>query len=162
MKTAVLAIGLLFSTIACSSSSQPPDPTSNFSGKWTYLPGSAIVADCTGAAGYTIDLSKVPPQNQPGFFTLTSINSSSLHEVDARGCQYDWSVLGDVATAAAEQSCATFPDGAGGDRIVHLVSGTKSTADGASISVDVHFVTDAPSSCTIGVQGTATKSSSGR
>jgi hypothetical protein len=160
MKIAAVA-ALLLSTIACSSSSQPPDLTSGFSGKWSYLPGSAIVADCTGAASYTIDLSDVPPQNQPAFFTFTSTSRTSLHEVDARGCQYDWNVSGDVATAAAGQSCSTFPDGAGGDRLVHLVSGMKSTADGAAMSVDVQFVTDSPTNCTIGVQGTAMKSSSG-
>ncbi|MCL2448950.1 MAG: hypothetical protein FWD17_08395 [Polyangiaceae bacterium] len=159
MKTAVIA-GLLSLAIACSSRSEPPDPTSRFLGTWIYQPGSSIVADCTGAASYSIDLSNVPPQNQPGFFTFTSTSRTSLHEVDARGCEYDWSVSGDVATAGVGQSCATFPDGAGGNRLVHLSSGTKSI-DGASMSVDVHFVTDAPSSCTIAVQGTATKSTPG-
>jgi len=38
------------------------------------------------------------------------------------------------------------------------MSGTKSTADGTVMAVDVHFVTDAPSRCAIRVQGTAKKS----
>jgi hypothetical protein len=162
MKTTVFAAWLLSSSIvACSSSSPvppPPDATSNFVGTWTYESGSAIVADCTGAATQRLDLSKVPPQNRPGFFTFSATGGDALHEVDARGCEYDWNVSGQVATAPAGQSCATFPDGRGGNRLVHLVSGTKSTSDGASIAVDVHFVTDAPSSCAIRVQGTARKS----
>jgi hypothetical protein len=122
------------------------------------MPGSTIVAECAGASPQTIDLSNVGPQNQPGFFTFSRSGVASLHEVDARGCEYDWSVSGEVATAAAGQSCASFPDGQGGNRLVHLVSGAKSLADGGSMAVDVHFVTDAPSSCAIRVQGTATKS----
>jgi hypothetical protein len=158
---AALAAWLLTSFIACSSSSPPPDEASKFVGTWTYRPGSAIVAACAGAAAQTIDLAKVPPQNQPGFFTFSPGGGSSLQEVDARGCRYDWSVAGEVANAAAGQSCASFPDGRGGNRLVHLVSGTKSTADGASMDVDVQFETDPPSSCAIRVRGTATKSSSG-
>jgi hypothetical protein len=156
MKIASAALLLLSSFLACSSSS-PSDETSAFVGTWTYLPGSTIVADCAGAPTQTLDLSKVPPKNQPGLFTFSSTGDASLHEVDARGCNYDWSVAGEVATAAAGQSCSTFPDGQGGNRLVHLVSGTKSLADGAPMAIDVHFVTDPPSSCAIHVQGTATK-----
>jgi hypothetical protein len=158
MNIRVFSAWLLSFSVACSSSGPPTDETSKFAGTWTYLAGSAIVADCAGAPTQTIDLSKVPPQNRPGFFTFSPTGGTSLHEVDARGCQYDWSVSGDVATAMAGQSCATFPDGAGGNRLVHLVSGTKSTVEGASMSVDVRFATDAPSSCAIRVQGSATKS----
>jgi hypothetical protein len=39
-----------------------------------------------------------------------------------------------------------------------MQSGTKTTHDGATMTVDVHFTTDAPSSCSIHVQGTAAKS----
>jgi hypothetical protein len=158
MKIAVVAALLLFSFTACSSSSPPPDETSVFAGTWTYLPGSAITADCAGAATQVIDLSKVPPQNLPGFFTFSRSDEAALHEIDARGCEYDWTVSGAVATATVGQSCATFPDGRGGSRLVHLVSGKKSLADGSAMAVDNHFVTDAPSSCAIRVQGTATKS----
>jgi hypothetical protein len=159
MKLPLFAPWLLLS-LGCSSSSAgpPPDDMSRFVGTWTYLPGSAIVADCSSAPEQTLDLSRMPPQDQPGFFTFSASGDASLHEVDARGCQYDWTVSGYDATAFAGQSCATFPDGMGGDRLVHLVSGTKSTTDGSTISVDVHFTTDAPSSCTIDVHGTASKS----
>jgi hypothetical protein len=156
-----LATLSLCSTIACSGAGEPPDETSKFVGTWTYAPGSEIAADCSGATSYTIDLSQVPPQNRPGFFTFRANGSASLREVDARGCEYDWSVSGDVATGAAGQTCATFPDGAGGNRIVHLLSGTKTTSDGASMAVDVHFVSDAPQACAIRVHGTATKSATG-
>jgi hypothetical protein len=88
---------------------------------------------------------------------MTTTNGG-VHEVDARGCQYEWNVSGDVATAASGQSCANFPDGHGGALVVHLQSGSKSTTDGASLDVDVHFTTDAPSSCNIHVHGTTTKS----
>jgi hypothetical protein len=158
MKTRFLATLLLPSVLACVSSAPGPDPASKFSGRWTYELGSSIVVDCPGAASQTIDLSRVPPANQPGYFSLTPADAADLHEVDARGCQYNWSVAGGVATAAAGQSCATFPDGRGGNRLVHLSSGTKSTSDGAVMTIDVHFVTDAPSSCAIAVRGTATKS----
>jgi hypothetical protein len=113
----------------------------------------------TGTPTQTIDLSKVPPPaNQPGYFTFSSTSLAGLHEVDARGCEYDWSVTGGTASAVSGQSCATFPDGRGGNRVVHLQSGTKSTDDGASMTVDARFVTDPPSSCAIHVQGTARKS----
>src|SRR5215472_4307221 len=154
MKTALVTAWLLSSSLACSSSGSTPDETSKFVGTWTYLPGSEIVATCAGGATQTIDLSKLPPQNQPGFFAFSSIGSASLHEVDGRGCQYDWNVSGDVATAAAGQSCATFPNGRGGNLLVHMTSGTKSFGDGSLLSVDVHFASDAPSSCAIHVQGT--------
>jgi hypothetical protein len=52
---------------------------------------------------------------------------------------------------------ANFPDGRGGSQLAHLQSGTKSTTDGASMTIDVHFATDAPSNCAIHVQGTASK-----
>jgi hypothetical protein len=159
MKVAILAAFLISAHTACSGSNPPLDATSKFAGTWTYQPGSTIVAACAGAASQTIDLSKVPPQNRPGYFIFSPSGGASLHEVDARGCEYDWTVSGDAATAASGQSCANFPDGRGGSRLVHLVSGTKSTADGASMAIDVHFATDAPSSCAIRVEGTATKSS---
>jgi hypothetical protein len=158
MKIHVLAVYLLSSTLACSSAEPSPDETSEFVGTWTYRPGSAILADCAGTAPQTIDLSSVPPQDRPGFFTFSAGGAASLHEVDARGCAYDWGVSGDVAIAAPGRSCATFPDGRGGNRLVHLVSGTKSLTGAGAMAVDVHFVTDAPSSCAIRVHGTATKS----
>jgi hypothetical protein len=127
-------------------------------GRWTYQPGSQIEAVCADAPAQTIDLSKVPPANQAGFFQLSRTDSADLHEVDARACQYDWAIHGDAASASG-QSCGTFPDGRGGNRLVHMVSGSKTTTDGVSMSVDVHFTTDAPSACAIRVQGTATKSS---
>jgi hypothetical protein len=159
-KTALIAALLAVSSSAfgCgSTSAAPAEATSPFTGTWTYQPGSTIVADCAGAPEQTLDLSKVPPANQPGYFTFSATGADALHEVDARGCQYDWTVSGAAASAAAGQSCATFPDGRGGNRVVHLQSGTKTTNDGAQMSVDVRFTTDPPSSCTIHVQGIATK-----
>jgi hypothetical protein len=144
-------LAIFASAVGCASSSAAPDAASKFGGTWTYAAGSTIVADCPGAPPQTIDLAKV------GYFVLTEADDVDLHEIDARGCAYTWSVSGDSATAAG-QSCATFPDGRGGNRVVHMQSGTKTTHDGAAMTVDVHFTTDAPSSCSIHVQGTATKS----
>jgi hypothetical protein len=167
MHRAFLAMLLMSSAVACgngsaspaASTSPAPEATTKFAGTWTYQPGSSILADCAGAALQTIDLSRVPPANHPGFFVLSPADAGAeLLEVDARGCRYDWQVTGSVATAVSGQSCATFPDGHGGNRLVHMQSGTKSTTDGASMSVDVRFTTDAPSSCAIHVQGIATKS----
>lgn len=152
MKIASIATLLL----ACGASIPAPPPL--LEGRWTYEAGSTIVADCEGAPEQTIDLSKAAPAGQPGYFVLSAADAGGLHEVDARGCQYDWDVSGGVATARGGQSCDTFPDGRGGNRLVHLLSGTKSSSDGASMAVDVRFSTDAPSSCAIRVQGTATKS----
>jgi hypothetical protein len=158
------SIALLLSSLALAACGGPspaatPDaPPSKFVGTWTYQPGSAIEAQCADASPQTIDLSDVPGTNKPGFFILTDSGEGALHEVDARGCQYDWSVSGDVASAAAGQSCSTFPDGRGGTRLVHMTQGTKSTSDGTSMTVDVQFTTDAPSSCAIRVRGNATKS----
>ena len=150
----------LTAPLAFACSSQPPaaDGAAKFVGKWTYQPGSAVFVDCPNAPQQTLDLSKVPPNNQPGFFTMTASAVDAVHEVDARGCAYEWAVTGDVATAASGQSCATFPDGQGGNRVVHLQAGTKTTTDGASIAVDVHFTSDPPEACAIHVQGVATKS----
>jgi hypothetical protein len=150
-------LAIFTSAVGCASSSSAPAPTSKFAGTWTYAADSTIVADCPGAPSQTIDLSKVPPSNRPGYFVISDAEAAHLHEIDARGCAYDWSVSGDSATAAG-QSCATFPDGRGGNRVVHMQSGTKTTHDGATMSVEIHFTTDAPSSCSIHVQGTATKS----
>jgi hypothetical protein len=152
-----LALALALATSACSSSSTAADASNAFVGRWTYQPGSAIVVDCPSTPETTMDLSKVPPSNQPGFFSF-STSGSGLHEVDARGCAYDWTIVGDVASAAPGQSCATFPDGRGGNRLVHLQSGTKSTSDGATMTVDVHFTADDAAGCTIHVQGAAKKS----
>jgi hypothetical protein len=154
---ASLLLFLATAPIACTSPSSTPDATAKFAGTWTYQPGSAIVAQCAGAPDQAIDLSKVPGMNRPGFFMLAAAGNGMLHEVDARGCQYDWSVSDDVASAASGQSCSTFPDGRGGTRLVRMQSGTKTTHDGASLTVDVRFATDEPSNCSIHVQGTATK-----
>jgi hypothetical protein len=156
MRTRVLfALGL--STIACGAA-QPmaPDDTVRFVGRWNYQAGSAIVADCPNAPSQTIDLSRIPPDNQPAYFVLSATATARLHEVDARGCQYDWAVAGDVATAAPGQSCATFPDGRGGNRAVRIASGTKTMSGSGSIGVDVRFTSD--DGCAIHVQGQTTKS----
>jgi hypothetical protein len=144
--------------LACGGQPQGADTTAKLLGKWTYQPGSSILIDCPDAPPQSLDLSKVPPANQPGYFTFAASAADAVHETDARGCQYDWTVSGDVATALPGQSCATFPDGRGGNRLVHLESGTKTTSDGASIAVDVHFTSDAPGACAITVKGTAEKS----
>jgi hypothetical protein len=152
---------ILFLLAACSSAGTPTastDDAGKFVGTWTYQPGSAIVIDCPGALEQTIDLSRTPPAGNPGYFVFSETSSEALHEVDARGCNYDWSVSGGVATAAANQSCATFPDGHGGNLTVQMQSGTKSTSDGASMTVEVHFTTTAPATCDVEVSGVATKS----
>jgi hypothetical protein len=131
--------------------------TSKFIGTWTYQDGSAIVLQCPGAPAQTIDLSKVPPADKPGFFTFSAGSGEVIDEVDARGCQYTWDVSGDVATASPGQSCSNFPDGKGGSQLVYLQSGTKSTSYGALIVVDVQFTTATPG-CTATVVGTAVKS----
>jgi hypothetical protein len=147
------AAGLFLAlTTACSSSTTD---TSKLVGTWTYQPGSTIAIDCPNTPSKSIDLSTVVG-GHPGFFTLSAGGPGTVHEVDARGCTYDWSVTAGVATAAPGQSCATFPDGRGGNQLVHLQTGTKSTSDGASMTVDVHFTNDA--SCTIAVTGTANHS----
>jgi hypothetical protein len=153
--TAYLVFGL---AAGCGSPSSEASTTSNFVGTWTYERGATIVADCPSGQIETIDLSSVPPAHRPGSFTLSSADATDLHELDARGCAYAWTVSGEIATAAPGQTCATFPDGRGGNRLVRIESGTKTTRDGASMTVDVHFTTDALSSCAIHVQGTATKS----
>jgi hypothetical protein len=148
---------LALSTAACAGGSGPSAPdTSRFLGTWTYQPGSTIAIACAGRSAGTIDLSRVPPANQPGYFTFSSGAGAVLHEVDARGCAYDWTLSGDAAAATPGQSCATFPDGKGGSQVVHLQDGTKSTSDGATMAVDVHFVNDA--GCAITVSGTAQRS----
>ena len=156
MSTRFLLV-LSFAAFACSGQPAAPDDTTTtkFVGRWTYQSGSAIVVDCPNAPQQRIDLSRVPPDNQPGYFTFTATAADRLHEVDARGCQYDWAVSGDVATAVSGQSCATFPDGRGGNRVVHIASGTKTTTDGASMRVDVQFTSD--DGCAIHTQGQATK-----
>jgi hypothetical protein len=159
MNTRKLWISLfLAGAAACSSESGGPGAagTSKFLGKWTYLSGSTIVIDCPNAPTRSIDLSNVPPANQPGYFTFSAAPGEVVHEVDARGCTYDWAVTGDAANAAPNQSCATFPDGRGGNQVVHLQSGTKSTPDGVSMNIDVHFTNDP--GCAIEVHGTASKS----
>ena len=162
---------LAFPALGCGSQSPTPDTapkavegapavdlTAKFLGKWTYEPGSVIVVDCASAPQQTLDLSSVPPTGQPGYFSLAASAPGTVHEVDARGCQYDWDIAGDVATAQPGQNCQTFPDGHGGNRPVQLQSGTKTLSDGASIIVDVNFTSDTPESCGIHVQGSATKS----
>jgi hypothetical protein len=144
--------GTLFTALSIAACSSTPD-TSMLLGRWTYQKGSAIAIDCTGAAPRSIDLSMVPPSNQPGYFTFSAGAADVVHEVDARGCSYDWTVFGGLATAKPDQSCANFPDGKGGSQSVHLVQGTKSTLDGVSMNVDVHFTNDA--GCAISVTGTA-------
>ena len=151
MKRDILLTAGLLAITACAKS--PADASAKFVGTWSYQSGSTIAIDCPGAAPRTIDLAHVMA-GQPGFFTLTA-TPPGVHEVDGRGCVYDWTVADDVATAESGQSCATFPDGQGGNLTVHLASGTKTTSDGASIAVDVSFATDA--GCAIHVQGTATK-----
>ena len=150
-------LALSLSAFACGGQPAAPDDTTTtrFIGRWTYQSGSAVFVDCPKAPQQTIDLSRVPPDNQPAYFTFTATAADRLHEVDARGCQYDWAVAGGVATAATGQSCATFPDGRGGNRVVHLVSGTKTTTDGTSMRVDVQFTSD--DGCAIHTQGQATK-----
>ena len=150
-------LALSLSGFACGGQPAAPDDTTTtrFVGRWIYQPGSAVVADCPNAPPQTIDLSKVPPDNQPAYFTFTATAVDRLHEVDARGCQYDWAVAGDVATAASGQDCATFPDGRGGNRVVYIASGTKTTTDGTSMSVDVHFTSD--DGCAIHTLGQTTK-----
>jgi hypothetical protein len=132
-----------------------PDDTSKFVGKWVYQAGSAITIDCPGAPTQTLDLSSVPPANQPGYFTFTVKSGEVLHELDARGCRYDWTVSGNVASAS-NQSCSTFPDGHGGSQVVQLQSATKSTADGESMTVNTHFTNQ--QGCTITGRGNAHKS----
>ena len=149
---------LSLSAFACSTAPTAPttpSDTTRFVGKWNYQSGSASVADCPNASQQRIDLSRVPPDNQPAYFVFTATAADRLHEVDARGCQYDWAVAGDVATAASGQSCATFPDGRGGNRVVHITSGTKTLTDGARISVDVHFTSD--DGCVVHVLGQTIK-----
>ena len=155
MRTRVL-FALSFSTLACGASPTAPDDLARFVGRWNYQSGSAVIADCPNVPQQIIDLSRVPPDNQPAYFVFTATAADRLHEVDARGCQYDWTVAGNVATAAAGQSCATFPDGRGGNRVVHITSGTKTLTESASISVDVHFTSD--DGCTIHTLGQTTKS----
>jgi hypothetical protein len=58
-----------------------------------------------------IDLSKVPPVNQSGYFSFSSTGLADLHEVDARGREYNWSVTGETASAASGQSCAIHVQG---------------------------------------------------
>jgi hypothetical protein len=155
MRTPVL-VALSLSTFACSGQPTAPDDTTRFVGRWNYRSGSAIVADCPNAPQQTIDLSRVPPDDQPAYFIFMATAADRLHEIDARGCQYDWAVAGDVATAASGQSCATFPDGRGGNRVVHMSSGAKTMTDGPSIRVDVHFTSD--DGCAIHVLGQTTRS----
>ena len=158
MHTRFLLVLAVSAAVACGSPAPAADTANKFVGKWTYEPGSTVLVDCPGAPQQTLDLSKVPPANQPGYFSLAESSGDSVHEVDARGCQYDWTVSGDAATAPGGQSCATFPDGRGGNRTVHLQSGTKATTGDGSMTVDVHFTSDAPESCSIHVQGRAQKS----
>jgi len=153
MRAHRLLLPALVTAFACSGRL---DSTQRFVGKWTYQPGSAIQVDCPNMPTQTMDLSSVPPANQPGSFTFWATSVEKVHEVDAGGCQYNWDIEGDVATAEPEQSCATFPDGRGGNRVVHLQSGTKTTRDGASIAVDERFSSD--DGCAIHAQAVATKS----
>jgi hypothetical protein len=157
-RLALSTVALWFAA-ACSASSDPSpaSDTSKFIGTWTYEAGSTISLECAGAAAQTIDLSKVPPTGQPGYFTFSPEPGAALHEIDARGCQYEWTVAGDAASATPNETCASFPDGRGGMQIVHLQSGTKSTSDGATMAIDVHFTTDT-AGCTATVHGSATKS----
>jgi hypothetical protein len=146
----------ILAAAALSGSACGPGAT-GFAGTWTYQTGSTIVSDCGGGPEQTVDLTQAAPMGRPAFFTFTaSPGGEVLHEVDARGCNYTWTVNGDVAQLDPGQSCATFPDGRGGNRLVHAESGTKQLA-GDAIQVDVHFATDAPSSCAIHVLGTAKK-----
>lgn len=156
MRTRLL-LALSLSAFACGGQPAAPDDTTTtrFVGTWTYQPGSAIVADCPNAPQQAIDLSRLPPDSQPGYFTFTATAPDRLHEVDGRNCQYDWDVAGPVATAASGQSCATFPDGRGGNRVVRIASGTKTMTDVGSMRVDVHFTSD--DGCAIHVQGQAMK-----
>jgi hypothetical protein len=150
-------VALSLSAFGCGGQPAAPDDTTTtmFVGRWIYQSGSAVVANCPNAPQQTIDLSRVPPDNQPAYFTFTATAVNRLQEVDARGCQYGWTVAGTVATAASGQSCATFPDGRGGNRVVHIVSGTKTTTDGTSMRVDVHFTSD--DGCVIHTLGQTTK-----
>jgi len=158
MRNLISPVLLTMVAAACSgpSSVTPSGDPARFAGKWTYQSGSIVLEDCANAPEQTIDLSKAIG-GQPAFFTMTTTNGG-IHEVDARGCQYDWDVSADVATAVGGQSCGNFPDGHGGTLLVRLQSGKKSMSDVGSLNVDVHFATDAPSSCNIHVQGTAIKS----
>jgi hypothetical protein len=157
MKVSLVALAYMISPlVACSSSPPSPSDTSKFIGNWQYEPGSAIIVDCPNAAPQMINLSKSAPGGQPGHFTFSEKSDNLVHEVDARGCQYDWTVSGNDASAIPNQSCATFPDGKGGNRVVLLKSGTKSTSDGTTMTVDVQF-RDTSATCAISVRGTAAK-----
>jgi hypothetical protein len=149
---------VIFLSMGCGASPPEPNDSSKFVGKWTYQSGSTIAVDCPGMPEQTLDLSHALPSGQPGYFVVSESSPGVVHEVDARGCEYDWTVSGDVASGVPNASCATFPDGRGGNRVVHMQSGTKRTADGATMQVDVQFATDpTPVVCAIAVRGTARK-----
>src|SRR5712692_1396542 len=74
-------LALSLSGFACGGQPAAPDDTTTtrFVGRWIYQPGSAVVADCPNAPPQTIDLSKVPPDNQPAYFTFTATAVDRLH-----------------------------------------------------------------------------------
>ena len=151
---AAIALSACGDTLGRSSS----DDAAQFVGRWTYLAGSSVVINCPGQPPVVTDLSKVPPTNQPAFFVFSEVSLTRVHEIDARGCEYDWTIAGSDAVGVSGQSCDKFPDGRGGATSVTLVDGVKSTRDGRTMAVAVNFqITQA--ACTAAVRGTAVKTS---
>ncbi len=142
---------------ACSSStSDSPDLTGNFVGRWTYQPGSKSVTTCPGMMPLVVDLSNAPPQNKAASFMLTAEGKETVHEHDDLQCDYDWAVDADgTATAAPNQTCDHIPDGRGGTSTIRLVSATKSTTDGRTLNIRIDGEINA--TCTLEITGTASK-----
>jgi hypothetical protein len=146
--------------IACGSSSSTDTAadTDKFLGHWTYQPGSMVTIACAGQPSRAQDLGSPPPGGSAANFTMTLESTGILHELDDADCSYHWNVESDVASLSAGQSCSTIPDGRGGKTTNTVVSATKTTSDGETMTIEITGNVGAPGmTCPLTIHGTAKK-----
>jgi hypothetical protein len=154
------AVGIAAAALtACGSSgTDAASDTDKFLGHWTYQPGSMVTITCAGQPPRTQDLGNPPPGGTAANFTMTLESMGIIHEIDDAHCSYEWDVESDVASLPPGQSCSTIPDGRGGKTTNTVVSATKTTSDGETMTIKISGNVGAPGkTCPLTINGTAKK-----
>jgi hypothetical protein len=156
VRSFVLSAAVLAGCSSSGSGSSPVDPRALFLGTWVYQAGSTMTLACPGQPASSVDLSRIAA-GRPATFTMTLGGGGDVvDEVDSAGCEHAFHVQSDVGTAIPGDLCSTFPDGRGGLTTISTKSGTKSTSDGRTMTINIE-ASVGPTSCDAHVSGTAAK-----